>query len=153
MLVNSLFKKQIGRSMAFTCTFLGFHSKVHSEETIGEGQRQVGWWVTISTLGLQNILQVCNWSYPIRFSPWIRCYNPNRIRSTFSSNNPLRSQNKWLLLESFDMIDEKRDRADVRATVHREWVAWYYNIKVMSHAFEIDDLVLKWIFLGPMNMG
>ena len=51
--------------------------------------------------------------------------------------------NKALLLESLDMIEEKRDDADLRASRHRHQVARYYDQKVRFKTFEPGDLVLK----------
>ena len=54
--------------------------------------------------------------------------------------------NKTLLLESPDMIEEKRDEADLRALRHRHQVARYYDHKVRLKTFEPGDLVLKRVF-------
>ena len=55
--------------------------------------------------------------------------------------------NKALLLESLDMIEEKRDEADLRASRHRHQVARYYDWKVHLKTFEPVEVVLKQVFL------
>ena len=54
--------------------------------------------------------------------------------------------NNELLLESLDMVEEKRDEADLRALRHKQQVARYYNKKVRARTFEPGDLVLKRVF-------
>ena len=66
--------------------------------------------------------------------------------------------NRSLLLESLDMVEEKRDEADLRALRHRHQVARYYDRKVRFRTFELGDLVLKRVFpplaqLGPKSEG
>ena len=51
--------------------------------------------------------------------------------------------NKALLVESLDMVEEKRDEADLRSLRHRRQVARYYDRKVRFRTFEPGDLVLK----------
>ena len=50
------------------------------------------------------------------------------------------------LLESLDMVEEKRDEADLRALRHKQQIARYYNIRVRVRTFEPGDLVLKRVF-------
>lgn len=57
-----------------------------------------------------------------------------------------------LMSDLFDMIDEKRDEVDLRAVAHRKQVAQHYNTKIKNRTFKIDDLVLKRIFSGVVNM-
>ena len=61
--------------------------------------------------------------------------------------------NKALLLESLDMIEEKRDEADLRASRHRHQVARYYDRKVRFKTFEPGDLVLKRVFPPSTQLG
>ena len=65
--------------------------------------------------------------------------------------NPM--TNKALLLESLDMIEVKRDEADLRASRHRHQVACYYDRKVHLKTFEPGDLVLKRVFPPSTQLG
>ena len=61
--------------------------------------------------------------------------------------------NNELLLDSLDMIEEKRDEADLRALRCKQQVARYYNKKVRARTLEPGDLVLKRVFPPPTHMG
>ena len=61
--------------------------------------------------------------------------------------------NKALLLESLDMIEEKRDEADLHASIHRHQVDCYYDQKVRLKTFEPGDLVLKRVFHPSTQLG
>jgi len=49
--------------------------------------------------------------------------------------------NAILLAESLDLLDEKREEADLRAAAYRSRVARLYNAKVRPRTFELGDLV------------
>lgn len=61
--------------------------------------------------------------------------------------------NRNLLLESLDLIDEKHEEADLRATAHRHRVSQHYDTKVQPRTFEIDDLILKRTFHASSYMN
>ena len=60
--------------------------------------------------------------------------------------------NAILLAESLDLLDERREEADLRATAYRSRVARMYNAKVRPWTFELGDLVLKRIYPVPSHM-
>ena len=60
--------------------------------------------------------------------------------------------NAILLAESLDLLDEKREEADLRAAAHRSRVARLYNTRVRPRTFELGDLVLKRIYPVPSHM-
>jgi len=61
--------------------------------------------------------------------------------------------NKDLLMESLDMVDEKKEEVDMRAAAHQHQVVRYYNIKIQPRTFKVGDLVLKSVFPVPVRMG
>lgn len=74
-------------------------------------------------------------------SHWVTYYDPK--------------SNQNLLLESLDFIDEKCEKANLRAAAYRHRAAKYYNEKVRPRIFSVGDLVLKRIFpiSSHMNPG
>ena len=60
--------------------------------------------------------------------------------------------NAILLAESLDLLDERREEADLRAAAYRNQVARLYNAKVRPRTFELGDLVLKRVYPVPSHM-
>ena len=42
-----------------------------------------------------------------------------------------------------DLLPEVRQQAQVRMTIYRQRIAWYYNAKVKPKAFHPEDLILR----------
>ena len=53
------------------------------------------------------------------------------------------AKNEELQLEALDILDEKREEAELRIAAHQQRIAWHFNSKVRRRSFEIGDLVLK----------
>lgn len=56
--------------------------------------------------------------------------------------------NDELLLEFIDLIDEKRDDAELRVAAYQKKAAQHFNTKIQRRTFEVGDLVLKRVILG-----
>lgn len=57
-------------------------------------------------------------------------------------------ENRELLEESLDLIEEKRARSQLLNASYRQRMTRYFNKKVRDRQFTIDDLVLRHIFLS-----
>ena len=56
--------------------------------------------------------------------------------------------NSQLLMESLDLIDEKREQAQLRVAAYQQKVARYFNSKERERKFNVRDLVLRGVFLN-----
>ena len=61
--------------------------------------------------------------------------------------------NQDLLLGSLDLLEEKRNEAEVRAAAQQLRVARYYNSRVRQKDLNIGDLVLKRVFPPPTGLS
>ena len=60
--------------------------------------------------------------------------------------------NAILLAQSLDLLDERREEADLRAAAYRSRVARIFNAKVRPRTFELGDLVRKRVYPVPSHM-
>ncbi|KAL5554258.1 hypothetical protein UlMin_041659 [Ulmus minor] len=72
---------------------------------------------------------------------------------TFRIENFTEEDNDVLLALASDLLEEKRDKAQLRATVLQQTVARHYNSKVRLRRFTKGDLVLRRIFLNTKEKG
>ena len=63
------------------------------------------------------------------------------------------AENEKLQLEALDLLDEKRDEANLRVAAHQQRIARHFNSKVRQRSFEIGDLVLKRIMTATGVFG
>ena len=52
-------------------------------------------------------------------------------------------ENAKALRVGLDLVEERRDRAFVRAAANKQRVSQYYNKKVKHRSFQVGDLILK----------
>jgi len=57
------------------------------------------------------------------------------------------------LLKSVDLVDEKREGADLSVDAQQRRVEKYFNSKVRPRIFEVGKLVLKRLFYGTGALG
>ncbi|KAL5546806.1 hypothetical protein UlMin_006493 [Ulmus minor] len=72
---------------------------------------------------------------------------------TFRIENFTEEDNDVLLALASDLLEEKRDKAQLRATALQQTVARHYNSKVRLRRFTKGDLVLRRIFLNTKEKG
>jgi hypothetical protein len=58
-----------------------------------------------------------------------------------------------VLRGELNLIEEKRDMAEVRNAVYKQRNARYYNKKMKKREFEVDDLVLRKVFLATRELN
>ncbi|KAL5540976.1 hypothetical protein UlMin_043773 [Ulmus minor] len=72
---------------------------------------------------------------------------------TFRIENFTEENNDVLLALASDLLEEKRDKAQLRATALQQTVARHYNSKVKLRRFTKGDLVIRRIFLNTKEKG
>ncbi|KAL5578497.1 hypothetical protein UlMin_020196 [Ulmus minor] len=72
---------------------------------------------------------------------------------TFRIENFTEENNDILLALASDLLEEKRDKAQLRATALQQTVARHYNSKVKLRRFTKGDLVIRRIFLNTKEKG
>ncbi|KAL5571672.1 hypothetical protein UlMin_021269 [Ulmus minor] len=72
---------------------------------------------------------------------------------TFRIENFTEEDNDVLLALASDLLEEKRDKAQLRATALQQTVARHYNSKVRLRRFTKGDLFLRRIFLNTKEKG
>ncbi|KAL5538900.1 hypothetical protein UlMin_046252 [Ulmus minor] len=72
---------------------------------------------------------------------------------TFRIENFTEEDNDVLLALASDLLEEKRDKAQLRATALQQTVARHYNSKVRLRRFTKGDLVIRRIFLNTKEKG
>ncbi|KAL5556819.1 hypothetical protein UlMin_039055 [Ulmus minor] len=72
---------------------------------------------------------------------------------TFRIENFTEENNDVLLALASDLLEEKRDKAQLRATTLQQTVARHYNSKVKLRRFTKGDLVIRRIFLNTKEKG
>ncbi|KAL5571463.1 hypothetical protein UlMin_021060 [Ulmus minor] len=72
---------------------------------------------------------------------------------TFRIENFTEEDNDVLLALASDLLEEKRDKAQLRATALQQTVARHYNSKVKLRRFTKGDLVIRRIFLNTKEKG
>ncbi|KAL5577646.1 hypothetical protein UlMin_019345 [Ulmus minor] len=72
---------------------------------------------------------------------------------TFRIENFTEEDNDVLLALASDLLEEKRDKAQLRATALQQTVAKHYNSKVKLRRFTKGDLVIRRIFLNTKEKG
>jgi hypothetical protein len=60
-------------------------------------------------------------------------------------------ENDKLLKEDLNLIDETRNIARVIEMSWKQWVAHKYNMKIVKHKFEINNLVMRSASNGQKN--
>ena len=68
---------------------------------------------------------------PIEVTP------PSHRRTTYDQDG-----NHQLLAESLDLIEEIREKSNIRLAAHQQKVARYFNSRVKERKFDVGDLVL-----------
>ena len=56
-------------------------------------------------------------------------------------------------MESLDLIDEKREQAQLRVAAYQQKVARYFNSKVRERKFNVGDLVFRRVFLNTHDQA
>ena len=105
------------------------------------------------------------WSYRTSFStttgetPFSLAYGIDAVVPvelgipTFRVENFSEEDNDILLALASDLLEEKREKAELRATTLQQTVARHYNSKVKLRYFTKGDLVLRRIFLNTKEKG
>lgn len=52
-----------------------------------------------------------------------------------------------------DFIDEKKDESQLKLATYQRKMTRYYNSKVKKRSFQINDLVLRRVFLSSKELG
>ena len=78
--------------------------------------------------------------FPVELDP------PSHRRLTYDQDS-----NSQLLMESLDLIDEKREQAQIRVAAYQQKVARYFKSKVREIKFNVGDLVLRSVFLNTRD--
>ena len=75
--------------------------------------------------------------------------------SSFRISNFDKQNNETKLRLNLDLLDEKRERAEVHQAAYKYQVAKYYNQRVKHRSFLLGDLVLKKVTLSTkkLNVG
>ena len=56
-------------------------------------------------------------------------------------------------MESLDLVNERREQAQLRVAAYQQKVALYFNSKVRQRKFDVGDLVLRRIFLNTRDQA
>ena len=67
---------------------------------------------------------------------------------SFGTSNFDKENNKIELRLNLDLLDEKRERAEIRRAAYKHQVAKYYNQRVKHRSFLPSDLVLRKVTLS-----
>ena len=67
---------------------------------------------------------------------------------SFRTSNFDKKNNKIELKLNIDLLDEKRERAEIRQETYKHQVAKYYNQRVKNRSFLPGDLVLRKVTLS-----
>jgi len=73
------------------------------------------------------------------------------LRRELCTSNP--AANNQLLMDSLDLIEERRDQALLRIQNYQQAMARHYNSKVRPRQFAVGDLVLRKVFEGTKEPG
>ena len=95
-------------------------------------------------MGVSNYLEVTYGGNPLCFS--LRNGSRLPIELKLPSARVVafdEHQNSQSLRANLDLLEERREIAQVRMTAYRQKVARYYNTRVKNKAFKAGDLVLR----------